>query len=197
MTIKDSGTMREFASGFHRDSAAGKPRYSLIPRGPLRRVADHYTAGAAAHGDDNWRLACTPEELLEFKESAFRHLVEWLSGDDAEDHGAAVVWNVMCGMDLEQRLAESSENIGALRRAIVLDDRVPPGVIVAFEPEGARSTEDLARDATLDDMDAAARHAHRHSFSYQDGATAHRMPSGVVLWTCACGEATYNERAGF
>jgi hypothetical protein len=213
--------MREFPSGFHRDSAAGKPRYTLIPRTSLRRVADHYTAGAEAYGADNWRKAETRGELLEFQDCAFRHLIAWLSGereldgegsDVTEDHGAAVVWNVMCGMDLEERLdAELVSNVDALRRAVAADDAVPEGMFVVMAeggavltPAGAQRFEALEKDAesravaaTLDDMDEAARHAHRHSFSYQDGATSQRLPSGVILWTCACGEATYNERAGF
>lgn len=39
--------------------------------------------------------------------------------------------------------------------------------------------------------------AHIHSFHSDQGATGERLPSGVVVWTCACSEATYNERSGF
>lgn len=114
-TAVDDGATREFASGFHRDTAATKPRYSLIPRTALRRLALHFTRGADRYGENNWRNANTREELAVFQDSAYRHLLDWLEGNTDEDHAAAVLWNVSTGMDLEERL-EVAERLDTIAR---------------------------------------------------------------------------------
>jgi hypothetical protein len=88
-----------------RDTQDGKPRYDLIPLGPLRRLADLYARGAEKYGENNWQLATGQEELTRFKASAFRHLIDWLNGDVEEDHAAAVCWNVFSAMWLESNLS--------------------------------------------------------------------------------------------
>lgn len=103
---KDSGERVEFASGMVRDVQTGKPRYDLIPLGPLRRLAELYGRGAEKYGDSNWQLASSNVELARFKASAFRHLMQLLEGETDEDHGAAVVFNVFAIMWLEAKLAE-------------------------------------------------------------------------------------------
>lgn len=96
--MRDSGERREFSSGAVRDAARGKPRYSLIPPGPLRRLAQQYTKGADKYDDHNWAKGMPVSVLLD---SAFRHLEDWRSGDRAEDHLAAVIFNVMGIMHFE------------------------------------------------------------------------------------------------
>lgn len=94
----DSGTRTKYDSGFQRDTNTGKPRFDLIPEGPLTRLAELYERGARKYGDSNWRLASTDEEIARFKQSAWRHFVSWSAGDDSEDHAAAVIWNLMAHM---------------------------------------------------------------------------------------------------
>lgn len=92
---KDSGKRVLYKSGFNRDSIEGKPRYDLIPTELIKRLAELYARGAAKYGDSNWKLATNPQELQRFKQSAWRHFIQWQEGQDDEDHAAAVMWNII------------------------------------------------------------------------------------------------------
>lgn len=100
--VKDSGKRAEYPSGFRRDTTEGKPDYTLLPLEFLEQWAHHMTKGAEKYGRENWRLA-DPNEVGEddgltplerFRGSAFRHLMQWLRGDEDEDHASAVAFNV-------------------------------------------------------------------------------------------------------
>lgn len=95
-TTKDSGERIKFNSGFTRDITKGKPRYDLIPHEMLTRVAELYARGADKYGESNWKLADknNSEEIDRFKASAFRHFMQWVRGDEDEDHLSAVVFNL-------------------------------------------------------------------------------------------------------
>jgi hypothetical protein len=101
---KDSGERVDFPSGMRRDTDRGKPRYDLIPLPMLRRVADLYTRGAVKYGDENWKLANSPEEVARFKASAWRHFVQYMNGERDEDHMAAVVFNLFAVETIEPDL---------------------------------------------------------------------------------------------
>ena len=92
--IKSSGEKQVYESGYQRDTAKGKVRYDLIPLGPLKQLAEHYTNGAELYGDSNWKLAKGNEEILRFKASAWRHFVAFMEGQGDENHGIAAVWNL-------------------------------------------------------------------------------------------------------
>ena len=81
--------------GGTRESKKDKKRYDLIPVELLDRLADHYGKGALIHGDNNWRLLITDEDLTIMKAAAFRHFMSWLKGEDNEDHLSALVFNVI------------------------------------------------------------------------------------------------------
>ncbi len=91
---KDSGKRVEFKTGMVRDIQEDKPRYDLIYLPMLTRLAELHCRGAKKYGERNWEKANTQEELDRFKSSAFRHLVQWLSGDESEDHASAILFNV-------------------------------------------------------------------------------------------------------
>ena len=91
---KDSGKRVQFDSGFQRDIDDGKPRFDLIPHELLTRLADLYARGAVKYNDNNWRKATTEKEINRFKESGWRHFIQWSSGQDDEDHALAVVFNI-------------------------------------------------------------------------------------------------------
>jgi len=92
---KDSGDRKEFASGMKRDSQTSKVRYDLVDMGMLKRWAELMGRGAEKYGDHNWKLANGAEELNRFKESAFRHFMQWFNGENIEeDHAAAVYFNI-------------------------------------------------------------------------------------------------------
>ena len=96
--IKDSGERATFSSGMQRDSAE-KIRYDLIPTWMLTRFAEHLTKGSHKYKPRNWERASTPQELDRFIQSFWRHWMQYLDGEDSEDHFSAIVFN-LCGIDL-------------------------------------------------------------------------------------------------
>lgn len=93
--VKDSGAREEYPSGMRRDTQEGKPDYTLIHIGFLTRLAIHLGKGAIKYGEGNWMLANSEDEMKRFRKSATRHLMQWLSGEEDEDHAMAVVFNIM------------------------------------------------------------------------------------------------------
>lgn len=100
---KDSGKRQEFTTGMIRDTQEGKPRYDLIPTGPLRRLADLYARGAIKYDDNNWMKG---QPYSRAYASLFRHLIAWREGDRDEDHIAAVAWNAFAIMYYEDNKPE-------------------------------------------------------------------------------------------
>ena len=99
---KDSGKRSEYTSGMVRDSNEEKARFDLcIPEGipyddqMLTRFAKLMQRGALKYTSRNWEKADGEEELLRFKESALRHMMQWFCGEVDEDHAAAVWFNIM------------------------------------------------------------------------------------------------------
>src|SRR5882672_6824709 len=93
--VKDSGKRQEFDSGMVRDTEDDKTDYSLVSDGPmLERWAEHLTKGAKKYDKRNWMKAAGPEEMHRFRESAYRHFMQYMSGDTTEDHASAVFFNV-------------------------------------------------------------------------------------------------------
>lgn len=91
---KDSGKRQVFSTGMRRDTQDDKPRFDLVDMVMLERWAALMQRGAVKYTEDNWRKAKTPAELKRFKASAFRHFIQWFSGQDDEDHAAAVFFNI-------------------------------------------------------------------------------------------------------
>lgn len=99
--LKDSGQRQGFASGMVRDTDDTKPAFDLIiPKGipykelMLTRWAEQLRKGAIKYKRRNWELADSDEELERATASAFRHFMQWLSGETDEDHAAAVFFNI-------------------------------------------------------------------------------------------------------
>jgi len=99
---KDSGKREKYNSGMQRDTNEEKARFDLIlPEGIpydeqlLTRVANLMARGAVKYNARNWEKASSKEELDRFRESAFRHFMQWICGETDEDHAAAVYFNIM------------------------------------------------------------------------------------------------------
>jgi dATP/dGTP diphosphohydrolase len=99
--LKDSGQRLNFASGMVRDVDDEKPAFDLvIPKGipydklMLTRWAELLRKGAIKYARRNWEKADSDEELERAQASAFRHFMQWLSGETDEDHAAAVFFNI-------------------------------------------------------------------------------------------------------
>lgn len=93
--IKDSGQRVKFTAGMVRDVTEGKINYLLLRDGPMfKRWAQHLTNGAKKYSKRNWMKASGDEEMDRFKESAARHMEQWLAGETDEDHASAVMFNI-------------------------------------------------------------------------------------------------------
>lgn len=99
--LKDSGARLQFESGMVRDVDNDKPAFDLIiPQGipysdlMLTRWAELLRKGAIKYARRNWEKADSDEELDRAKASAFRHFMQWFSGETDEDHAAAVFFNI-------------------------------------------------------------------------------------------------------
>lgn len=108
---KDSGERAQFSTGMHRDITKGKARYDLIiPLGckepMLKRWAELMERGAQKYNERNWEKAKTEEELHRFRESAFRHFLQWFLNEEDEDHAAAILFNVQGAEWVKERLNE-------------------------------------------------------------------------------------------
>lgn len=91
---KDSGAREQFQSGMQRDTQEAKPRYDLIWRPGLKRLAYLYYRGSLKYNERNWQKANSQSELDRFVASANRHFEQWFEGDRTEDHMAAVIFNL-------------------------------------------------------------------------------------------------------
>lgn len=90
--ILDSGDRTEFTSGAVRDMHEGKGRCDLLPMCALLRLARHYENGCKKYGDRNWEKGIPGHS---FADSAMRHLMKYMDGQDDEDHLIAAVWNLL------------------------------------------------------------------------------------------------------
>lgn len=99
--VKDSGERLDFMTGSRRDTNKGKPRYDLIGRHGLKRLADLMARGAEKYGENNWMLG---QNISRSYESAFRHLMQWRDGEVDEDHLAAVVFNIFSIIHVEEEI---------------------------------------------------------------------------------------------
>lgn len=99
-TTNDSGTREEFPTGSVRDTREGKGRYDLFPVRAMRRFAGLLERGASKYGDRNWEKG---QPHSRYYDSATRHLFQAMEGRTDEDHLAAVVFNVMAIMEMQER----------------------------------------------------------------------------------------------
>lgn len=61
----------------------------------LLEVAIHFEEGAKKYGDNNWRRGIPVSRYID---SAVRHYLKYLRGDEDERHDRAFCWNIMCAI---------------------------------------------------------------------------------------------------
>lgn len=112
-TTKDSGARETYASGMVRDVQTGKPRFDLLlPENVpydqqfLTRCAELLARGAEKYDARNWEKADSHEELDRAKASAFRHFMQWMNGEQDEDHAAAVFYGLLFVETLRYKLSQ-------------------------------------------------------------------------------------------
>lgn len=59
----------------------------------LLELSKHFEAGAKKYGEKNWQKGIPTHCYVD---SAVRHYLKWLRGDEDEPHYRAFVWNVVC-----------------------------------------------------------------------------------------------------
>lgn len=110
--MKDSGDRQTYESGMVREPSADKPRFDLlVPEGIpyedqiLTRFALLLGKGAHKYSERNWEQANSMEEVDRMKASAFRHFMQWYTGEDDEDHAASVMFNIMAAETTMHKLS--------------------------------------------------------------------------------------------
>ncbi|PAE21980.1 hypothetical protein CHH80_03540 [Bacillus sp. 7504-2] len=103
MIIKDSGNRREFETGAVRDMQEGKGRLDLLPPTAILRLSQHFEKGAEKYGEYNWQKGIPIHSYID---SALRHLMKYLDGQEDEDHLCAATWNLVCAMWTEEKHPE-------------------------------------------------------------------------------------------
>ena len=58
-------------------------------------VAKHFEEGAKKYGENNWQKGIPVRCYID---SAVRHYLKWLRGDEDEPHGRAFCWNIICAI---------------------------------------------------------------------------------------------------
>jgi Domain of unknown function (DUF5664) len=101
---KDSGKREEFETGMVRDTQDDKPRYDLIWKPGLKRLAELMARGSVKYGARNWEKASTVEELERFRSSANRHFEQWMLGDTDEDHMCGCIFNMFGAEFVREKL---------------------------------------------------------------------------------------------
>lgn len=111
--IKDEDNLKDFVSGVKRSDDSGKPDFGLIwpeampyEEQMLTRFANHMTKAVAAKGARNWEQAGTLEDSERFRQAAWRHFLQYMSGDKSEDHVAALLFNLMGREYVAWRIAD-------------------------------------------------------------------------------------------
>jgi hypothetical protein len=61
----------------------------------LLEVSKHFEEGAKKYGEWNWQKGIPVQRYID---SAVRHLLKWLRGDDDEPHDLAFCWNIICAI---------------------------------------------------------------------------------------------------
>jgi hypothetical protein len=112
--VKDSGSRQSFDSGMVRDTQDGKPLFGLIVASDvpyeeqmLHRFAMHMTKASVKYGPRNWEKSNSIEEMQRFKESGFRHFLQWYFDERDEDHASAVWFNITAAERLRYKLETS------------------------------------------------------------------------------------------
>lgn len=109
-----------FDGGGEREDQSGRPRFELlVPLGVpfedqlLTRCARHMALGARKYASRNWESFSDEAALERSKAGAMRHMFQWLTGMDDEDHAAAVVFNVMAAEHVRAKLRTTDTPAGS------------------------------------------------------------------------------------
>lgn len=66
-------------------------------------VSKHYAAGAMKYGERNWERGIPAHCYVD---SALRHYIKYLRGDDDENHDRAFIWNILALLWTEEQFGD-------------------------------------------------------------------------------------------
>lgn len=97
------------SSGTVRSNDEGKLRYDLVfPPDPNDSIflgwVRHMTAHIKDRGDGNWKNASTEEDYQRFRQSAFRHFMQWWFHLEDEDHVSSLLFNLQGAEYVKRKL---------------------------------------------------------------------------------------------
>lgn len=74
-----------------------KPRFSLLPGGPLLQVVQVLEYGAKKYAPDNWKRV--PDPKLRYFDAAMRHLWAWHRGEEVDpESGLSHLAHAACSL---------------------------------------------------------------------------------------------------
>lgn len=127
---KDSGERAQFESGMQRDTEKGKPRFDLMlaegvpyEEQMITRFAALLGRGAEKYDDRNWEKADSEAEMARMKSSAFRHFMQWMSGETDEDHAAGTMFNILAFETTKYKVEKDLD--GSIAMAPLGDGKIP------------------------------------------------------------------------
>lgn len=102
MTGNNSNTKQEIIHherGGVRETSYGKGLYQYMSFVGLKRLAQRYEYGMRKYGaSDDYKRGLPTGDCMD---SIQRHWNDYMSGDNSEDHMAAIAWNAFCVMEME------------------------------------------------------------------------------------------------
>lgn len=75
----------------------------------ILEVSKHFEEGAKKYGENNWQKGLPINCYID---SAVRHYLKWLRGDEDEPHDRAFVWNILCCIWTVKHMREDVTNGG-------------------------------------------------------------------------------------
>ena len=128
---------RQFSTGMERDNREGKGRFDLISPFALLRLARIYEKGSKKYADRNWEKGC---DFSVFIDSMFRHLAQYMMGDDDEDHLAQLAWNAFALMHLQYTHPELNNMPYYIKNKV---DKEKIGFIIQVAKQGHAAREEM------------------------------------------------------
>lgn len=90
----------------------GKGRMDLLPMSALIELSKHCEEGAEKYGEHNVDKGIPLHSLCD---SAMRHLVKYMRGDQDENHLRAAAWNIMWALEQTVTHPEMIDLWGGIR----------------------------------------------------------------------------------
>lgn len=92
--------MAKFDTGAVRNTG-GKGRMDLLPMCSLLRVSHHMEDSLQVYPERNWEKGIPMHSMID---SAMRHLVKYMDGQNDEDHLSAAATNLLMAMWTEEKM---------------------------------------------------------------------------------------------